>query len=117
MNLSELESFSNNYMEAWKAGLAQICSDRDFARHICGGSAFYVEPLNPIEAASQIRHIISQPSELNRLAINGKSLLAALTRPEEYLAKTLEIISSSGALKDKSPPSNLIFSIIEIKIN
>lgn len=96
MNLSELESFSNNYMEAWKAGLAQICSDRDFSRHICGGSAFYVEPLDPIEAANQIRLIVSQPSELNKLAINGKYLLAALTRPEEYIAKTLAIISSSS---------------------
>lgn len=96
MNLSELESFSNNYMEAWKAGLAQICSDRDFARYICGESAFYIEPLDPIESAKKIRNIISQPSELNKMATNGKYLLDRLTRPEEYIAKTLDIIRSSS---------------------
>src|SRR5262249_52811670 len=44
VSLSDLESFSNNYMEAWKVGLPLIVSDRDFSRAICGDSALYVDP-------------------------------------------------------------------------
>lgn len=44
VNISDLESFSNNYMESWLAKKPIIASDRDFSRNICGDSAFYVEP-------------------------------------------------------------------------
>lgn len=30
INISDLESYSNNYMESWKASVLLICSDRDF---------------------------------------------------------------------------------------
>lgn len=92
MNLSELESFSNNYMEAWKAGLALICSDRDFARHICGDSAAYIEPLDTELAAQQIISAISNPQGLTQMAQQGKVRLNSLLAHEAYVEKTLELI-------------------------
>jgi glycosyltransferase involved in cell wall biosynthesis len=58
LNLSDLESFSNNYMEAWKAGIPLICSKRDFAKSICGDSAVYVEPHDAASVASGINKVI-----------------------------------------------------------
>jgi glycosyltransferase involved in cell wall biosynthesis len=92
MNLSELESFSNNYMEAWKMGLAQICSDRDFARHICRDSALYVEPRNPNDTAIKIVELMSNPMRLNCLAENGKQYLQELTSPQDFVLETLRFI-------------------------
>lgn len=94
MNLSELESFSNNYMEAWKAGLAQICSDRDFARHICANSAAFIEPLNTEQAVQQIISATSNPDRLTQMANQGKLRLEALLPHEAYVEKTLHIIES-----------------------
>ncbi len=92
MNLSELESFSNNYMEAWKAGLAQICSDRDFARHICGNSAVYIEPLDTEQAAQQIINASANPQRLTQMAQQGKLRLNNLLPHDAYVEKTLELI-------------------------
>ena len=47
LNISDLESFSNNYMEAWLSNTPIISSDRDFARGILGTSAIYCEPHSP----------------------------------------------------------------------
>lgn len=43
-NLSDLESFTNNYMEAWRRGRPLIASDRDFAKDLLGSAATYLEP-------------------------------------------------------------------------
>jgi glycosyltransferase involved in cell wall biosynthesis len=92
VNLAELESFSNNYMEAWKSGLAMICSDRDFSRHICRNSAIFVEPLDPELAAKKILGAINDRELLNRMASQGKSYLLELPSHELYAEKTLGII-------------------------
>ncbi len=92
MNLSELESFSNNYMEAWKAGLAQICSNRDFARHICEKSAYYVEPLTPSSAAEEITNLLKDKAKLNQMAANGKEMLKKLATQAQYIETVLDVI-------------------------
>lgn len=94
MNLSELESFSNNYMEAWKAGIAQICSDRDFSRHICRDSALFIEPFDTEKSAYQITQLISNPDELNKLAASGKQCFHELTAPSEYIDTTINLIKT-----------------------
>lgn len=95
MNLSELESFSNNYMEAWKAGLAQICSDRDFANHICGKSALYIEPHNANIAAEKIIELLNNKPKLNAMAACGKLQLLDLESQAEYTNKILGLIDAA----------------------
>jgi len=92
MNLSDLESFSNNYMEAWKAGLPLICSDTDFARGICESSAVYVDPHNPEEAARVIDRLLENDAMQCELASAGKQRLASLQTLEQKFAHTMEII-------------------------
>lgn len=102
MNLSELESFSNNYMEAWKAGLAQICSDRDFARHICGESAKFVEPLYPNTAAEEIIGTLKNTEKLNQMAIYGKQMLKKLATQAQYVETILNLMKKINR-KSQSP--------------
>ena len=76
--LSDLESFSNNYMEAWKAGRPLIASDRDFARGICGDSALYVEPHAPASVAEGLASLARDPMLAERLVGAGKARLSGL---------------------------------------
>lgn len=92
MNLSDLESFSNNYMEAWKAGLPLICSSTDFARHICANSAVYVDQHNPQAAAAMIANILNDESLQQQLANAGKQLLTKMPNIEQKFAQTMQII-------------------------
>jgi glycosyltransferase involved in cell wall biosynthesis len=76
LNISDLESFSNNYLEAWQAGLPLVVSDRDFARHICGNSAFYIEPHRPAEAAAKMVSLMNDERLKQELVRHGKERLA-----------------------------------------
>ena len=83
--LSDLESFSNNYMEAWKAGKPIISSNRDFARSICKDSAVYVESHNPPEIAKVIINLINSDELQRTLVEKGKELLSSLPSQEARL--------------------------------
>ncbi len=78
VNLSDLESFSNNYMEAWKAGIPVIASDRDFSRHICGASAVYVEPHLPSSVAEGMIRTLADSDFRKSAVAEGKRRLAEL---------------------------------------
>jgi len=92
INLSDLESFSNNYMEAWKAGLPLICSDTDFARNICANSAVYVDPHTPQAAARVIAPLLSDDVMQRQLVAAGKKRLANLPTIEQKFSQTMQII-------------------------
>ena len=78
LNLSDLESFSNNYMEAWKVGIPMVCSDRDFARNICGESAIYVEPHKPISVLEGLKELSGDRDRRERMVAEGKQRIAML---------------------------------------
>ena len=78
LNASDLESFSNNYMEAWKAGLPLVCSDTDFSRHICGNSAVYIDPHDAESAAERIASLLESNDMQSSLVSEGKSRLHSL---------------------------------------
>jgi len=92
LSLSDLESFSNNYMEAWKAGLPLIASDRDFAREICKDSAIYVEPHNCRDIANKITELASSSELRNKLIRIGKGLLFQLPTLDERVSNILDLL-------------------------
>lgn len=94
VSLSDLESFSNNYMEAWKAGVPLIVSDRDFSKSICEESALYVEPHKPNEVAKTILGIIDKPSQLERVVLEGKKQVKKLPDPDLKAKQLLELIET-----------------------
>lgn len=78
INLSDLESFSNNYMEAWKVGVPLIVSDRDFAKNICRRSALYCEPHDPNDVANKIVTLINDRILRQLLIAEGQKELQKL---------------------------------------
>jgi glycosyltransferase involved in cell wall biosynthesis len=102
VNLSDLESFSNNYMEAWKAQVPLLVSDRDFAREICGDSAVYCEPHQIGEIAMQMLAFLRGDVDVCALVANGASRLQRLgnqdTRMERIRSLLLSCASGRGAL-------------------
>jgi len=94
VSLSDLESFSNNYMEAWKVGIPLIVSDRDFSRAICKNSAIYIEPHNPHEVASTIVNVLNNPTKLKNIIAEGKELLKTLPEVNMKSKHLLSIIDA-----------------------
>lgn len=52
--ISALESFSNNFVEAWRMKRLLIATNSDWARDACGSGAVYVNPENAEETADAI---------------------------------------------------------------
>ena len=93
LSLSDLESFSNNYMEAWKNGIPLIVSDTDFTRHICGDSALFVKQHDPARAATVIEeNINSNIVGFKKRVDNGYKLLDGLPNNEERFNNIIKII-------------------------
>ena len=86
VSLSDLESFSNNYMEAWKVGIPLIASDRDFARGICGDGALYVEPHVADDVADKFIAVTENANLRARLVESGRERLTRLPSPDERFA-------------------------------
>lgn len=99
VSLSDLESFSNNYMEAWTARLPLVASDRDFSRIICEDSAVYVEPHQPEAVAKQLCLVAQDHSLKDRLVKAGVKRLSYLPTQEERFALVMkELLGHSRGL-------------------
>jgi glycosyltransferase involved in cell wall biosynthesis len=90
--LSDLESFSNNHMEAWKVGVPQVVSDRDFARNICKDSAVYIEPHNPKQVAHVLCEVLNNDLLQKQLVEKGKVYLQQLPSQKERMQMILNLI-------------------------
>lgn len=93
VNIALLESFSNNWVEAWAAGLPLIATDAEWCRHSCADAAIYVNPLRPDEAAARIAEALRSPTKVESLREAGKKRLAMLPTPLQKIAMYADIIS------------------------
>lgn len=92
LSLSDLESFSNNYLESWKTGTPLIASERDFAREMCGDSAVYVEPHDPKAAARTIVEALSKPDMLEYRKQIGFDKARALPSAAQKQAAIVDLV-------------------------
>lgn len=95
INVAMLESFSNNWVEAWAAGLPLLVTDADWARASCDSAAIYVDINHPAESSQQIHSFFSSEEKYAKLISNGKLMLSSLPSAEERTRQYLEIIRSS----------------------
>lgn len=91
--LSVLESFSNNFVEAWQMGKPLIVTDADWSRDSCGDAAIYVDPIQTKQTASAFISLIIDTHERTRLVKMGRLLLSLYNTPESKLAAYLNVIS------------------------
>ncbi len=73
---SLLESFSNNFVEAWKMEVPLIVTDADWSREACGAAALYVDPRNAPETVRELATVVAANScRLHELVENGRRQL------------------------------------------
>jgi len=78
-----LESFSGTYVEAMFHRRPILTSDLDFARGVCGDSAFYFDPTDDSAIFAAIRTVVAQP-ELRAIKVaRGAEILAQMPNWEE----------------------------------
>ncbi|HEX2893685.1 MAG TPA: glycosyltransferase family 4 protein [Marmoricola sp.] len=73
--ISELESFSNNVIEALAAGVPLVVSDRDWARSAAGAAALYCDPTSAPSVARAVMRATSDVSLRESLATEGREVL------------------------------------------
>ncbi|MFA7059994.1 MAG: glycosyltransferase [Pedobacter sp.] len=95
---SLLESFSNNFVEAWKMEVPLIVTDGDWSRLSCGEGALYVRPDSPKECAETLIAISSDKLLASSQVLKGSLQLDTyldagmkLRLYLEYIAKAAEI--------------------------
>lgn len=89
VNIALLESFSNNWVEAWAAKKPLISTDADWARASCGDAAIYIDPLNAKDAALKIQNGLKSR---NQLLNNGDARIKELSGGKTKVEKYLDII-------------------------
>lgn len=94
INVAKLESFSNNWVEAWAADLPLIVTDAEWARASCGSAAIYVDIDQPIESSKRIHAVLSSEKDSKKLISNGRKMLTSLPSAEERTRQYLEILRS-----------------------
>lgn len=95
INIALLESFSNNWVESWAAGLPLIVTDADWARYSCRDAAIYIDPDSPYEAANRIASIFKSQESLQQQKEKGKLQLANLPTPEQKFQQYISIIEAA----------------------
>ncbi|OGJ86668.1 MAG: hypothetical protein A2268_13255 [Candidatus Raymondbacteria bacterium RifOxyA12_full_50_37] len=92
-NFSVLESFSNNFVEAWKMKKPLIVTDADWSRDACGDSALYVDPENILECCGKLQDLIRQDEIAEKLVKKGEVCLSQYPTPEEKNIKYYNYIT------------------------
>lgn len=78
INVALLESFSNNWVEAWAAKKLLITTDAEWARKSCHDSAVFIDPTQPENSARKIAAIFSSPEDLSLIVKSGEERIRQL---------------------------------------
>lgn len=94
VNVALIESFSNNWVEAWAARRLLIATDADWARASCKNAALYIDIYKPLEAAKLIHSTFINLERYMKYIIAGEKLLEQLPSSSERTQQYLNIIKS-----------------------
>lgn len=76
INISLLESFSNNWVEAWMARKPLIVTDASWSRASCQDAAIYIDPTDYESASEYISTALSDPVCVDKLLASGCKMLS-----------------------------------------
>jgi glycosyltransferase involved in cell wall biosynthesis len=95
---SRLESFSNNFVEAWRMNRPLIVTDADWARDSCGAGAMYVNPEAPDVSADALAQLMRQPSMQQALVEEGCRQLGTYPDPQAKNKMYYEWMDKAAAM-------------------
>ena len=94
MLLSNLESFSNNIIEAWYYKKPLIISDKDWSRSICGEAANYVDLSDPEKIGTEIIQFVNNHELHESLVEKGTMELAKYPKPKQKVIQQIEYLKA-----------------------
>lgn len=94
VNVALIESFSNNWVEAWAARRLLIATDADWARASCKDAALYIDIYKPLKAAELIHSTFINVEDYMKYITAGEKLLEQLPSSNERTQQYLNIIKS-----------------------
>lgn len=95
---SRLESFSNNFIEAWRMKKPLVVTDADWARDSCGTAALYVNPENASETAEHLMNLMHSNTMAETLINEGDHQLAGYPTPAMKLIQYFQCMEEAEQL-------------------
>lgn len=95
INVAQLESFSNNWVEAWASGRLLIARDASYAKDSCGDSAVYIDLDNPRDGAKAVAEAFENQFIYDGYTTCGYKKLDQLPTASEKYALYMEVINEN----------------------
>ena len=95
VNVALIESFSNNWVEAWASNRLLISTDADWSRASCKEAALYIDVLKPEIASSLIKNIFNNLEAFSIYLENGKKRLKEMPTSRERTKQYISLINNS----------------------
>jgi glycosyltransferase involved in cell wall biosynthesis len=95
---SRLESFSNNFIEAWRMGKPLLATDADWAQDSCGDAAIYLDPDNAAEAADRIANMMNSEQIRETIVAEGTKQLSKYPTAAEKVQQYLKCVEEARRL-------------------
>lgn len=92
INIAALESFSNNWVEAWAANRLLICRNSGYAKESCGDACVYVDVDDVDKSAHQLMDVLLDDEKYRTYCENGLRKLRELPTAKEKFDINFEII-------------------------
>lgn len=104
---SVLESFSNNFVEAWEMGCPLIVTDADWSRAACENAALYIDPEDPCNAAAIAIRVLRGETD-----VGTRTPPASLPSARERCRQYLDIVENAHACgKCSYPERSRVFRV------
>ncbi|MGI9573771.1 glycosyltransferase [Alloalcanivorax xenomutans] len=95
INVALLESFSNNWVEAWEFRKPLIVTDADWARHSCGEAALYIDPMASGDAARKVCDMFRDHMKIEHLIKKGEEKLEEMKSSGRKIDRYVSIIEAA----------------------
>lgn len=99
INIAALESFSNNFIEAWTLRKPLILTNEDWAKDSCGNSALYINPTDSVESAARIVELLNNQKLQENMVETYNKTLSNYLNYKEKTAEYVELISNFKGVK------------------
>lgn len=96
--LSVLESFSNNYVEAWAMKRLLFVTDSQWSHDSCDDGVVYIEPTEPLGTALKIDRFLSDTALICDVVTAGTATLGRYPSAEEKTQRYLDCIAKARHL-------------------
>ena len=94
INLARLESFSNNFVEAWASRKPLLVADAGWSRAACKSSALYVDPCSKLSVEVAIKELFDDSTRASVIR-NGMRSLSNMPSHVEKNSALLSIIDAA----------------------